>query len=62
MIFIDGQPIASRNIVEEFELAQVVLEELAFVISFNIIRSHEHSIFLGLPWIELHNRKIDWQT
>ena len=57
---IDGRPIASGDIVEESEPLRIVLGDLASIISFNIIRSPEHPIVLGLPWFELHNPKIDW--
>ena len=51
MIVIDGQPIAFGNLVEEFELVYVVLEELACVISFNIISSPKQLIqrLIGKP-------------
>ena len=57
---IDGRPIASGDIVEESEPIRIVLGDLASIISFNIIRSPEHPLVLGLPWFELHNPKIDW--
>ena len=56
---IDGRPIASGDITEEYESVRVVLGDLACVISFNIIHSIEHPIVLGLPWFELHNPQID---
>ena len=59
---IDGRPITSGNIVEESKPVQVVLGNLACMISFNIISSPEHPIVLGLPWFELHNPSIDWLT
>ena len=58
---IDGHPITSGDIVEELEPICVVLDNLANVISFNIISSLEHSLVLGLPWFELHNPTIDWR-
>ena len=61
VVVIDGRPIASGNITEESEPVRVVLDDLACVISFNIISSPEHPIVLGLPWFELHNPSIDWQ-
>ena len=57
---IDGRPIASCDTVEESEPIRVVIGDLASIISFNIIRSPEHPLVLGLPWFELHNPKIDW--
>ena len=57
---IDGHPIASGDIVEESEPIRVVLGDLASIISFNIIRSPEHPVVLGLPWFELYNPSIDW--
>ena len=57
---IDGHPITSGDIVEELEPICVVLDNLANVISFNIISSLEHSLVLGLPWLELRNPTIDW--
>ena len=57
---IDGRPIASGDIVEESKPIRIVLGDLASIISFNIIRSPEHPLVLGLPWFELHNPKIDW--
>jgi hypothetical protein len=57
---IHGRPIASEDIIEESEEVCVVLGNLAYVISFNIIHSPEHLIILGLPWFELHNLDIDW--
>ena len=58
---IDGRPIASGDIVEESEPIRVVLGNLACIISFNIIRSPEYPVILGLPWFELHNPEIDWR-
>ena len=49
VIVIDGQPIASSNIVEESESIRVVLNKLACVISFNINSSIEHLIVLSFP-------------
>jgi hypothetical protein len=60
IVVIDGRPIASRNITEEIEPLQILLDSLASIISFNIISSPEHPIILGLPWFELHNPSIDW--
>ena len=62
VVVIDGRPIASGNIVEESEPISVVLNNLACVVSFNIISSLEHPIVLGLPWFKLHNPDIDWRT
>ena len=62
VVVIDGRPIASGNIVEESEPVSVALNNLACVVSFNIISSPEHPIVLGLPWFELHNPNIDWRT
>ena len=56
---IHGRPIASGDIVEESKPIRIVLGDLASIISFNIIRSPEHPIVLGLPWFELHNPQID---
>ena len=61
VVVIDGRPIASGNITEGSEPVRVVLDDLACVISFNIISSPEHPIVLGLPWFELHKLSIDWQ-
>ena len=58
---IDGRPIAYRDITKESESVRVVLDDLACVISLNIIHSLEHPIVLGLPWFELHNPQIDWR-
>ena len=58
---IDGRPIASGDITEESEPIRVVLGDLACMISFNIIKSPEHPVILGLPWFELHNPEIDWR-
>ena len=57
---IDGRPLPSGDIVEEFEPIHVVLGDLASIISFNIIRSQGHPLLLGPPWFELHNPMIDW--
>ena len=62
IIFIDGGHVASKNIIEECGQIRVVLEELARLISFNLIISRKHSIFLGFPWFELHNPKIIGKT
>ena len=62
VVVIDGRPIASRNIIEESEPFNIVLDNLACVVSFNIISILEHPIVLGLPWFELHNPDIDWRT
>ena len=62
VVVIDGRPIASRNIIEESEPVNIVLDNLACVVSFNIISIPEHPIVLGLPWFELHNPDIDWRT
>ena len=62
VVVIDGRPIASGNIIEESEPVNIVLDNLACVVSFNIISIPEHPIVLGLPWFELHNPDIDWRT
>ena len=62
MIFIDGGHVASKNIIEECGQIWVVLEELTRLISFNLIISRKHSIFLGFPWFELRNPKNNWQN
>ena len=62
VIVIDGRPIASGNIIEDSEPVNIVLDNLACVVSFNIISIPEHPIVLGLPWFELHNPDIDWRT
>ena len=59
VVVIDGRPIASGKIVEESEPIQVVLDNLMYVVSFNIISSPGHLTVLGLPWFELHNPDID---
>ena len=60
VVVIDGRPIASGNIIEELEPVNIVLDNLACVVSFNIISIPEHPIVLGLPWFELHNPDIHW--
>ena len=50
VVVIDGCPIASRNIIEESEPVNIVLDNLECVVSFNIISIPEHPIVLGLPW------------
>ena len=50
----------ARDIVEEFELVPVVLGDLTFVISLNVIHKPQLSIVLGLAWFKLHNLVIDW--
>jgi hypothetical protein len=62
VVVIDGRPIASGNIIEESEPVNIVLDNLACLVSFNIISIREHPIVLGLPWFELHNPDIDWRT
>ena len=62
IVFIDGHPIAFGNTVEESKPVRVLLDNLACVIPFNISRSPEHPIVLGLPWFELHNPEINWTT
>ena len=44
VVVIDGHPIASRNIIEESEPVSIVLDNLACVVSFNIISIPEHPI------------------
>ena len=61
VVVIDGRPIASGKIFEESEPIHILLGDLGCVVSFNIIRSPEHPIVLGLPWFELHNPRIDWR-
>ena len=61
VVVIDGCPIPSGKIYEEFEPIHILLGDLGCVVSFNIIRSPEHPIVLGLPWFELHNPGIDWR-
>ena len=61
VVVIDGRPIASENIAEDFKSVRVVLDNLACVISFNIISILEHPIVLGLLWFEQHNPKIEWR-
>ena len=52
LTIIDGRPIASRGIIEEFESILVVIGDLDCVNSFNIIHIIEHMIVLGLPWFD----------
>ena len=59
---IDGRTIALGDIVEESEPIRVVLGDLESIISFNIIRILEHPVLLGLPWFELHNPKINYES
>ena len=47
VVVIDGRPIASGNIVEELESVSVALNNLACVVSFNIISSPQHPMFWG---------------
>ena len=47
VVVIVGHPIASGNIIEESESVNIVLDNLACVVSFNIISIPEHSIVLG---------------
>ncbi|KAH7436771.1 hypothetical protein KP509_05G035500 [Ceratopteris richardii] len=53
-----GCPIASRNIVEDSKPFHIVIDNLACVISFNIVSIPEHPIVLGLSWFKLHNLRI----
>ena len=53
VVVIDSRTIASRDIVEESEPIRVVLGSFSCVISFNIIRSPEHPVILGLNFIIL---------
>ena len=46
VVGIDGRPIAFGNITEELELVNIVLDNLACVVSFNIINILEHPIVL----------------
>ena len=39
----------------------VIVDKLACVISFNIIRIPKYPIVLGLPRFELYNPKIGWR-
>ena len=55
---VDGCPISSSDIVEESEAIHVVLGDLASIISFNIIRSLEHPVVLGLPWLDSITRRL----
>ena len=53
VIVIDGRPNASGNIIEEeSEPVNIVLDNPACVVSFNIISIPEHPIVLGLPCVE----------
>ena len=45
IVIIEGHIIPSGNIVEEFELVPVVRDNLACIISFNIISSPKHPLF-----------------
>ena len=62
VIVIDGRLIASGKIFEESEPIHTLLGDLGCIVFFNIIRSPEHRIVLGLPWFELHNPIIDWRS
>ena len=62
VVVVDRRPIALGNIIEESEPINIVLDNLACIVSFNIISIPEHPIVLGLPWFELHNPNIDWRT
>ena len=62
IVVINGCPNAFRNIIQELEPVNIVLDNLAFIVSFNIISIPKHPIVLGLPWFELHNPDIHWRT
>ena len=59
---IDGQPLASGDVVYETQPLEVILDEQISSIVFNIIKSPTSPIILGLPWFKLHNPDIDWRT
>ena len=46
IVVIDGHPIGSGNIVDKYELVQIVLGDLQSNISFNIIDSPKHLLFV----------------
>ena len=45
LVVIDGRPIASENIIEESEPVNIVLDNLACVVSFNIISIPKIALF-----------------
>ena len=59
---IDGQSLASRNVMEETQPLEVTLRDQTSKIVFNIIQCQTNPIVLGLPWFELHNPDIDWRS
>ena len=61
VVVIDGRLISFGKIFEESEPRHILLGDLGCIVSFNIIRSLEHPIVLGLPWFELHIPRIDWR-
>jgi hypothetical protein len=60
MEIIDGRPLASKNMIEETQLLEVILGDQVFHAVFNIIQCPTNPVVLGLPWFELHNPDVDW--
>ena len=60
MEVINGQPLASRNVMEEIQSLEIMLGDQVSHIVFNIIQCPANPVVLGLPWFELHNSDVDW--
>jgi hypothetical protein len=59
---IDGRTIASGAITHETTSLELCIGKHTEKIFFNIISTPHHPIILGLPWLEAHNRIIDWRS
>ena len=59
MEIIDGQPLASRNVMEEIQPLEVILRDQVSYVVLNIIQCPANPMVLGLPWFELHNPDVD---
>ena len=56
---IDGQPLTSRNVMEETQPLEVMLGNHVSHVVLNIIQCPGNLVVFGLPWFELHNHDID---
>jgi hypothetical protein len=59
---IDGRTIAFGAITHETTHLEFCIGKHTEKIILNIISTPHHPIILGLPWLEVHNPIIDWQS
>jgi len=58
---IDGHNLSSKLITHETKTLTITIGSHSKVV-FNVISSPTNPIIIGLSWLILHNRQMDWKT